>query len=168
MMIRKSPMGNHTIIIQNLYQLNVFAGLFGKSVCPGDFVALTGTLGAGKTTFARFFCESLGIIQPLTSPTFTLLNEYDGKRFHVLHGDFYRLTDREIEAMLPDLEECFEQSNAVILMEWADKAPQLEYRWAWQLHFATDPMQEASRTLTISAVHPEKLQALITEMEHGL
>jgi len=168
MMIRKSPMGNHTIIIQNLDQLKAFADLFGKKVCPGDFIALTGTLGAGKTTFVRLFCESLGIIQPLTSPTFTLLNEYHGKHLHILHGDFYRLTDREIEAMIPDMEESFERQTGVVFMEWADRAPQLEYRWIWQLHFDRDSMQDDVRTLTISAASPQRLQSLMEEIAHVL
>lgn len=67
---------------------------FGKMLSPGDFVALSGQLGAGKTAFARGVARGLGIKDDITSPTFTIINQYEG--IHPLaHMDAYRLASFE-------------------------------------------------------------------------
>lgn len=58
---------------------------------PGAVVAFTGDLGAGKTAFVRGMAHGLGITQRVTSPTFTIVNEYDGGRLPLFHFDMYRL-----------------------------------------------------------------------------
>ena len=58
---------------------------------PGDVVAYTGDLGAGKTAFTRGIARGLGIPERVTSPTFTIVNEYDGGRLPLFHFDMYRL-----------------------------------------------------------------------------
>jgi tRNA threonylcarbamoyladenosine biosynthesis protein TsaE len=84
----------------------------------GDVVALTGELGSGKTVFAQGVCDGLEVTDPVTSPTFTLVQEYTG-RLPVRHFDFYRLESaREIEDL--DLEGYF-QSGGVCLIEWAER-----------------------------------------------
>src|SRR4051812_37966717 len=107
-MIRKPPGGNHVLRVSNLAELRRFAEIFSKNSASGDFIALTGELGAGKTTFAGFFCSALSVDVPVTSPTFALMNEYQTPQGPILHGDLYRLTDPEIEIMLPEWEEQFE------------------------------------------------------------
>ena len=62
---------------------------------PGDVVAYTGDLGAGKTAFTRGIARGLGIPERVTSPTFTIVNEYEGGRLPLLHFDLYRLGDPE-------------------------------------------------------------------------
>lgn len=158
--------GNHTILLRDLGQLARFAAIFSEVVMPGDFVALTGGLGAGKTTFTRFFCQALGIQQVIASPTFTLLNEYPAKHLTILHGDLYRLTDREIEASLRELEERFETPNVVTLMEWAGKAPQLAYRWTWHLEFADVHDSETARTVTLETTDSNRLSQLLEAFAH--
>lgn len=87
---------------------------------PPVVVALTGDLGAGKTQVAQGIAAALGVTVPVTSPTFTLINEYDlpagGRLFHV---DCYRLHDAVGEAIMLGLEELFEQG--VVVIEWADR-----------------------------------------------
>ena len=62
---------------------------------PGDVVAYTGDLGAGKTAFTRGIARGLGIPEGVTSPTFTIVNEYEGGRLPLFHFDLYRLGDPE-------------------------------------------------------------------------
>lgn len=62
---------------------------------PGDVVAYTGDLGAGKTAFTRGIARGLGIPERVTSSTFTIVNEYEGGRLPLFHFDLYRLGDPE-------------------------------------------------------------------------
>lgn len=62
---------------------------------PGDVVAYTGDLEAGKTAFTRGIARGLGIPERVTSPTFTIVNEYEGGRLPLFHFDLYRLGDPE-------------------------------------------------------------------------
>ena len=86
---------------------------------PDDVVLLTGDLGAGKTAFARGLAEGLGV-DPLevSSPTFTLIQEYRGGRLTLHHIDLYRLTPREVDDL--GLEELV-VSGAVVAVEWPDR-----------------------------------------------
>ena len=83
----------------------------------GAIYCLIGDLGVGKTVFSKGFAEGLGITEPITSPTFTIVNEYDGGRLKLNHFDVYRVNDPdEIEAIGFD-EYIF--SQAVSVIEWA-------------------------------------------------
>ena len=63
----------------------------GEQLSPGVVVAFTGDLGAGKTAFTRGLARGLGISDRVTSPTFTIVNEYEGGRLPLFHFDLYRL-----------------------------------------------------------------------------
>ena len=67
----------------------------GRQLKPGTVVAFTGDLGAGKTAFTRGLARGLGIGQQVTSPTFTIVNEYEGGRLPLFHFDMYRLGSSE-------------------------------------------------------------------------
>lgn len=84
---------------------------------PGDVLVLVGDLGAGKTAFSKAYGAALGVTEPMTSPTFTLAREYEG-RLPLHHLDVYRL-EQMAEALDLDLPGLFE-SGGVVLIEWGD------------------------------------------------
>ena len=102
----------------------------GARLGPGDVVALTGELGAGKTCFVQGLARGLGVTTAATSPTFVLVNEYRG-RVPVHHVDLYRtqslteLLDLGLEEMLDD---------GVTLIEWADRCEPLLPARAIRVH----------------------------------
>lgn len=85
-------------------------------------VVLRGELGAGKTTLVRGWAAALGAKDEVTSPTFTLVHEYQGTRVRLYHLDLYRLeTERELATL--GLEEMLDAPDAVVLIEWGEKFP---------------------------------------------
>ena len=89
----------------------------------GDVIVLAGEMGAGKTAFAQGFGQALGITEPITSPTFTLVHTYDSGRLVLHHADLYRL-DRLGEVADLGLHEMVEESG-VMLVEWGDMAAEI-------------------------------------------
>lgn len=87
---------------------------------PGDIIAFSGDLGAGKTALTRGIAQGLHITAPVTSPTFTIVQEYEGGRLPLFHFDLYRLSG---EDDLFDLgfEEYFHRSGVCVL-EWSEIA----------------------------------------------
>ncbi len=120
-----------------------FAGL----IKPGDFVALNGNLGSGKTFFIKSVCEMLGIFN-VNSPTFAIVNEYSG-RYKVYHFDFYRL--KSIEELYDiGYEDYLIDTNAVVFAEWAENLPLAlpEHRYEISLSF----VDENSRKISIKKI----------------
>lgn len=90
---------------------------FAKNIKPGSIICLDGELGAGKSVFARGFARGLGITEPVTSPTFTLVQIYEGGRLNMYHFDVYRIGDPS-EMYDIGYEDYF-YSDGVCLVEWA-------------------------------------------------
>ena len=85
-------------------------------------IILRGEVGAGKTTLVKGIAEALGAAteEDVTSPTFTLLHEYEGPKVHIFHLDLYRLETEEQIAVL-GLEEMCAEENALVLIEWGER-----------------------------------------------
>ncbi len=98
-------------------QTGDLARLLATTAEPGDVLVLVGDLGAGKTAFSKAYGAALGIEEPMTSPTFTLARQYEG-RLTLHHLDVYRLEQMAevLDLDLPDLLD----SAAVVLIEWGD------------------------------------------------
>jgi tRNA threonylcarbamoyladenosine biosynthesis protein TsaE len=91
----------------------------GHAAERGFVFALSGELGAGKTQFVKGIARGLGISARVHSPTFTLVNEYDGGRLKLFHLDLYRLETRA-QILSAGLEE-FLQPDGVAVIEWAER-----------------------------------------------
>jgi len=91
----------------------------GTRLRGGETVALSGDLGAGKTVFTRGLARGLGITEPVTSPTFAIVQEYAG-RLTLYHLDLYRLPGAR-EALAFGVEEFLAQPGAVAVLEWAER-----------------------------------------------
>lgn len=115
---------------------------------PGDVVALVGDLGSGKTRWVQGMCQGLDVTDPVSSPTFTLVNEYQG-RIPIYHIDFYRLTDAS-ETLSFGLED-YLYDDGVSLIEWADRA---------------EALLPASR-LTIELYYLEETKRRVVMRPHG-
>jgi len=89
----------------------------------GDIIALFGNLGSGKTVFTKGICRGLHVTDVVTSPTFTLIQEYYSGRLPVYHFDFYRLTALE-DIELLDLDYYF-YADGISVIEWADRGEPL-------------------------------------------
>ncbi|MFW5986444.1 MAG: tRNA (adenosine(37)-N6)-threonylcarbamoyltransferase complex ATPase subunit type 1 TsaE [Halanaerobiales bacterium] len=94
-----------------------FGRKIGEMVEPGQIILLDGELGAGKTLMAQGICEGLSVDEDVTSPTYRLINEYEGD-LPVYHMDLYRLEDVE-EVYQLGFEEYIER-NGVVIVEWPD------------------------------------------------
>lgn len=89
----------------------------GKLLSKGNIICLSGDLGAGKTAFTKGIAKGLGVKDYVTSPTYTIINEYEG-RLPLYHFDVYRLNDVE-EMYELGYEEYF-FGDGVVVLEWAD------------------------------------------------
>ncbi len=94
------------------------AAALASLVVSGDVLVLGGDLGAGKTTFTKAFGSALSVDEPITSPTFTLAQQYLSGRLPLHHLDVYRIDslDEVIDLALPELFE----SGGVVVIEWGD------------------------------------------------
>jgi len=107
--------------------------IFADVVKKGDIITLNGDLGAGKTTFARALIRSLMNEKNLNipSPSFALVQPYQKDNLNIIHVDFYRIKDEnEVEEFA-----LFDDEEAIIIAEWAQKAPEFAAKANWQIFF---------------------------------
>ena len=151
------------IITASAKETSAFARSIGEKLREGDILALSGELGSGKTCFTGGLARGLGINEDyqITSPTFTLINEYPAK-YRLYHFDVYRLTGY---ADLEDLgyEEYF-AGHGVVVIEWAEKIAQIIPETAIFINF--EYIDENKRKITIKSSQ-HRLKELCTDAKHG-
>ena len=107
----------NTYISQKEQDTINFAENFAKNLKVGDIIVLSGELGSGKTKFVQGVLKHFGLENEISSPTFTIVNEYNSEKINIYHFDVYRLADSdEFYAMGGD--EYF--SNGICLIEWGE------------------------------------------------
>lgn len=109
-------------------------------------VALSGSMGAGKTTLVHALCRQLGVTETVSSPTFALIQEYRGSRYPVIyHIDLYRINSAA-EALDAGMEDCL-LSGHLCFVEWPERAPGLLPDDT--LHVILDIQSPVERKLTV-------------------
>jgi tRNA threonylcarbamoyladenosine biosynthesis protein TsaE len=123
---------------------------FGRFLAGGETVLLDGPLGAGKTIFVKGLAAALGIDETeVTSPSFTLVNRYEGERLRLYHLDLYRLPEGATAAHAVDLDDLLTDTGASIVIEWGARMGR--YRLpppVWRVSITGDG--EDPRRITIS------------------
>jgi tRNA threonylcarbamoyladenosine biosynthesis protein TsaE len=116
----------------------------GRSVKKGDIIALYGELGVGKTQFAKGIARGIGVKDWLyvVSPSFTLMNNYEGSEFDMCHVDLYRIEGVEVDAL--QIEE-FLQSG-IVIVEWAERATW----WNEAIKIEIEVIDETERRITVT------------------
>lgn len=108
-------------------EIGEVARQFWSNAADYKVFALHGQMGAGKTTLVHALCEAKGVTEHITSPTFSLINEYRfdtaDESHRIFHIDLYRIRDEE-EAMRAGIEDCL-YSGAICFVEWPEKAPDI-------------------------------------------
>lgn len=127
---------------------------------PGDFLGLSGDLGAGKTTLSRALCEALGVPrQQIASPTYSIFHPYTGGRLPILHADLYRLEDED-ELVATGFYDLLD-GEGLVLVEWIDRIPEAAPE-SW-LHVHLLHVDEAHREAVIEG-HGPRGEALLARI----
>lgn len=111
------------IELNGVEQTNRFAECLSRFIKPGMTLCLSGDLGAGKTTFTKALAKAAGVTEHVTSPSFTLVNEYHSGHYPFYHMDVYRI-DAVTELDEIGFDEYF-ADHAVVVVEWGERVAEL-------------------------------------------
>ncbi|MFM2303039.1 MAG: hypothetical protein RLZZ135_444 [Cyanobacteriota bacterium] len=115
-------MTERTIELPNAMATHTLGVELGTTLAPGSVLLLTGDLGSGKTTLVQGLAVGMGIVDPIVSPTFTIINEYFSGRLPLYHLDLYRLEPTEVDEL--NLEAYWlgiETELGITAIEWAER-----------------------------------------------
>jgi tRNA threonylcarbamoyladenosine biosynthesis protein TsaE len=136
-----------TFLIQTIEELSDLAGQIAPFVFPGFLIGLSGDLGSGKTTFAQCLARRLGVSSTVSSPTFTIVKEHQG-RLPFYHMDVYRLEAGRYDYSLDD----YWFGEGVSVIEWVDAVKAYLPEHILELHF--DSNDDQSRVVTMKGSGP--------------
>lgn len=122
------------IIVNTTADLSQAAQTLLNSFPKDRIFLLYGSMGAGKTTFVKYLCQQLNVQDSTSSPTFSIVNEYESPVGPIYHFDFYRIKDEQ-EAFDFGYEEYF-YSGAYCFVEWPEKIPNLLPEEAKEIHIS--------------------------------
>lgn len=130
--------------------LVIWGESLGRALTAGDVLLLSGDVGAGKTTLAQAIARGYGVAEPVTSPTFTVVHEYETPRGVLRHADLYRLRGpQELDVLGWDE---LVAGDAPMLVEWPERA---EGRWpsgAWHITLLIPPDHPDERDVVVERV----------------
>lgn len=144
-------MKHSNTLLQSLQDTKEFADKFAGQLMEGDLILLEGDLGVGKTAFARFLIQALtGEETEVPSPTFTLVQQYEGKKFPIWHFDLYRIhnPDDVFELGWEDV------YSGLAIVEWPDRLGQYKNNKnarIWTVSFSMAPND--GRAVTINQIN---------------
>lgn len=157
-------MNEFVVISHDPRETHSFGETLGKNLRPGDVVALSGDLGAGKTCLVQGIARGLEVLEgyEITSPAFTLINEYPG-RLTLYHMDMYRLSGvRDLNDI--GFDACF-NDRGVVVVEWAEKIRETLPEGAFFI--SLEYLEENKRKLVFSD-SGDKLKGIFCAVEGGL
>lgn len=140
---------------RNENDTTAFAKEFAEHLNINDIVTLIGELGTGKTVFVKAICKYFKVEEIVTSPTFTLINQYignfHGKEFDIFHIDLYRINKLE-EIQDLGFAELITTPNSLKLIEWAEKVIDLIPPPFYKVDFSNIEGKEDERIITINYI----------------
>lgn len=142
-------MNNFQFSSNSEIETRAFAKKLAKKLKKGDIVVLTGELGSGKTKFVEGFLSNFGLENEISSPTFTIVNEYDAENFPIFHFDIYRLEDSS-EFYEIGGEEYFD--NGICLIEWGEIIQDALPSRYIHIIFEKDEKDENTRILNVNFI----------------
>lgn len=126
------------------------AKAFSKELKGGDVICLNGDLGVGKTAFVQGLVNALGVLEPISSPTFTIVNCYEGT-VPIYHFDVYRIDDPD-EMYEIGFEE-YIYGNGISIIEWSEKIRDILPENRYEIEICKDyTIHEEFRTITINRI----------------
>jgi len=148
---------NHllTIVSKSDKQTEDIAAEIGVQLIGGEVIELVADLGGGKTTFVRGLARGIGSSDHVSSPSFTISNEYMGKKLRLIHFDFYRLGEAGLVENA--LVEFLGEPEVVVIIEWADIIKQVLPEERLSIDFRV--INEVGRELRLS--YPNSLDYLV-------
>lgn len=146
--------------IQNIMEMKDLGNKIGRSLKGGEVICLVGDLGAGKTHLTKFIGEGMGIDEYITSPTFAILNIYEGK-IHLNHFDMYRLEeDVEFEDLGFD---DYLFSDDVNIIEWPERIK--KYLPKTLINIEIKTLGEEKRQVNITTNYDEKYKYILESLK---
>jgi tRNA threonylcarbamoyladenosine biosynthesis protein TsaE len=150
-------MKNENYITQSEDETIELGKTFAGQLVPGDVVAFEGELGTGKTEFIKGICNYFEVDELVTSPTFTIINQYNGtydsEPIAIYHIDLYRI-DKNEDFDEIGFQDCLNAPDAIKLIEWAEKAKKRLPEDIYTVSIKSDEIHEDRREIIIRRNKP--------------